>query len=54
MKYILMEDFASFEKGMIIDEKDKLEMLLLVGKEFYKANPKQFQPLEDIDDTPRG
>lgn len=48
MKYILMEDFGRLKKGTIIDGRDSMEVMFILSESFYKANPKQFQPLEDI------
>ena len=45
MKYILTENLGALKKGSIIDSSDKLEVTMLVGDEFYKANPKQFKPI---------
>lgn len=53
MKYILMHDFGSMPKGTIIDGRDKIEFLILTDENFYKANPKQFQSLPEMEEAER-
>lgn len=47
MKYRLTTDFGTLPAGTIIDEKDRIEFIILTDKKFYDANPQQFEPINE-------
>lgn len=60
MKYKLLVDFGILKEGTIIDERDRIEFVILTDKVFYEANPSTFSPVisddecnKNIKDLPR-
>lgn len=51
MKYILMADFGQMKQGTILDDRDRIEFILIADDKVFRANPSYFQPLPEMDEV---